>query len=55
MLVISGSLPRERWLLGIIEEGEASSDGLVRTVVVRTRDGSVRRDVRKVALIEGSE
>ena len=55
MLLISGSLPRERWPLGIIEESEASSDGLVRTVLVRTRDGSVRRDVRKVALIEGCE
>ena len=55
MPVVYDSLPRERWPLGIIEEGEASSDGLVRTVVVRTRDGSVRRDVRKVALIEGSE
>ena len=55
MLLISGTLPRERWPLGIIEESSAASDSLVRTLVVRTQDGSVRRDLRKVALIEGSE
>ena len=55
MLFISGSLLRERWPLSIIVEGEALSDSLVRTIRVRTRDGSVRRDARKVALIEWSE
>ena len=55
MLVISGCSPRESWPLGIIEEGEASSAGLVRTVVMCTQEGSVRRDIRNVALIEGSE
>jgi len=55
VLVISSGLARERWPLGIVEEVETSSDGLVRTVAVRTREGKVRRDIRKVALIEGCE
>ncbi|GAA52947.1 hypothetical protein CLF_109165 [Clonorchis sinensis] len=39
----------------IVEECEAASDGAVRTVIVRTRHGRLRRDVRKIGLIEGCD
>ena len=55
VLVISDGLPRKTWPFDVMQEAEPSSDGLVRTVVVRTWDGSIQWDVRKVALIEGSE
>ena len=55
VLISSDATTRGRWPLGIIESTETDSDGLVRTVVVRTSDGSSRRDVRKICLLEGAD
>ena len=55
VLVHSSTSNRDRWPVGVVEECEMSGDGLVRTVLVRTRDGRLRRDVRKISLLEGAE
>ncbi|TGZ71772.1 hypothetical protein CRM22_002473 [Opisthorchis felineus] len=44
-----------KWPLSAMDDYKTSSDGLVRTVVVRTRDGRLRRDGRKIGLIEDCE
>jgi hypothetical protein len=53
VLLFTNCLPRERWPIGVVDACEMSKDGLVRTVWVRTRDGRIRRDVRRLGLIEG--
>lgn len=53
VLICSNSLPRERWPIGVVEACEVADDNMVRGVSVRTRDGVVRRDIRKICLIEG--
>ncbi|MBM6549254.1 DUF1759 domain-containing protein [Streptococcus dysgalactiae subsp. equisimilis] len=55
VLVLSSPTPRGRWPMGIIESCVEDSDGLVRTVTVRMKDGMVERDVRKVCLLEGTD
>ena len=49
------STPRTWWPLGVVEEIVPDGDGLVRTVVVRTAGGLIRRDIRKVYRLEGEE
>ncbi|CAH8494788.1 unnamed protein product [Dicrocoelium dendriticum] len=55
VLVASEKLPRGCWPLGRVVSCEASNDGLVRTVYIRTNSGIVKRDVRKVCRLEGDE
>ncbi|CAH8612557.1 unnamed protein product [Schistosoma margrebowiei] len=43
-----------KWPLGVVEDCEIDDDGRVRTVVVRTNGGLVRRDIRRLCLLEGS-
>ncbi|CAH8466083.1 unnamed protein product [Dicrocoelium dendriticum] len=54
VLVVSETVSRNMWPLGVVESCVTSQDGLVRTVNVRTKDGLLKRDVRKVCLLEGS-
>ena len=49
------STPRTFWPLGVIEQVVADGDGLVRTVEVKTSNGTCRKDIRKVYLLEGAE
>ena len=49
------SMPRTYWPLGLISELTLDEDGQVRTVIVKTSGGMVRRDIRKVYLLEGTE
>ena len=55
VLLIDEQITREKWPLGVVDTCEVSTDGAVRGVVVRTKDGSLRRDIRKLCLIEGSD
>ena len=54
MMIVPESSTRDRWPLGVIVGCEQSADGLVRTVTIKTRNGEVKRDIRKICLLEGS-
>ncbi|CAL8098687.1 unnamed protein product [Calicophoron daubneyi] len=53
-VMVANELSRRRWPLGVVEKLVASRDGLVRTVITRTKDGLIRRDIRKVCLLVGA-
>ena len=53
VLIVNESTPRSRWPLGVIEQAQLSQDGFVRSVTIRTKEGIVERDIRKVCLLEG--
>ena len=55
VIIEAESTPRTLWPLGIIKETTPDSDGLVRTVTVKTSSGECKRDIRKVYLLEGTE
>lgn len=40
------------WPLGVVEQVNTSSDGLVRTAVIRAADGTLTRGVRYIILLE---
>ena len=52
VMVTSGSHSSE-WPLGLITNTVSHKDGLVREVDVKTAKGIIRRDVRKICLLEG--
>jgi Pao retrotransposon peptidase/Family of unknown function (DUF5641)/Protein of unknown function (DUF1759)/Integrase zinc binding domain len=54
VLVLSEPRQWGRWPLGVIKECEEDEDGLVRTAVVKLAGRELRRDVRKLALLEGA-
>ncbi|KAK4474245.1 hypothetical protein MN116_000200 [Schistosoma mekongi] len=55
VIVTSDISARGKWPLGVVESCEIDNDGKVRTVTIRNGNGIVRRDIRKVCLLEGSE
>ena len=55
VLVADQDLPRGQWPLGLVEEIELSSDGLVRAASVRVKDTLKRRPVNKLVLLEHHE
>ncbi|CAH8818888.1 unnamed protein product [Schistosoma curassoni] len=54
VIVASDISTRGKWPSGVVEDCEIDDDGRVRTVVVRTNGGLVRRDIRRLCLLEGS-
>ena len=54
VLVVTESLRREFWPVGIVNKCYVDSDGLVRTVDVKMANSVVRRDVRRICLLEGA-
>jgi hypothetical protein len=54
VMIVSESMPRGKWPLGLIIEAHQSEDGYVRSVTIKTSLGQVLRDVRKVCLLEGN-
>ena len=52
VIVVNEQLSRERWPLGVVTQCDASIDGAVRSATVRTREGTLTRDVWKLCLIE---
>ena len=55
VLIADENTRRGVWPLGIVCEVNQSSDGLVRSVKVRTRTTALVRPVTKVVLLEGVE
>ncbi|KAF6773398.1 hypothetical protein AHF37_07810 [Paragonimus kellicotti] len=52
VLVVNESVPRGQWYMGIVDQSIVGKDGAVREVIVRTNNGSQRRDVRQLCLLE---
>ena len=52
VLVVDEDTPRGQWPLGIVEEVERSSDGLVRAAKVRCKNTLKRRPVNKLVFLE---
>ena len=52
MLVTDDNIPRGKWVIGKIEDTFAGTDGLVRTVSVRTKNGTIKRPIQKLHLLE---
>ena len=55
VLLIDKLLPRGRWRMGIVDNVYPGNDGLVRSVKVRTKDGSYDRPVTKLTLLISKE
>ncbi|MBM6549409.1 hypothetical protein H7673_11195 [Streptococcus dysgalactiae subsp. equisimilis] len=55
VIVKKESTPRNKWPLGLIIEVTEGGDGKVREVVLKTASGVLRRDVRRLCLLEGVE
>ena len=53
VLVGQGSTPRNKWPLGLVVTSHKGSDGLVRSVEVKTSTGCYERPVSKLCLLEG--
>ena len=53
VLIADERCQRNEWPLGVIKECHAGDDGLVRTVTVKTAQGDVLRDVRRICFLEG--
>ena len=54
VLIQKTGTPRGYWPKGVVESTFPSADGMVRQVMVRTTQGSIRRDVRSLCLLEGA-
>ena len=54
VLIIDERIPRGQWPLGVIEEVYPDKHGVVRQVLVRTTKTRLRRDTRKLCLLEGT-
>ena len=54
VLVVDEASPRGRWPKGIVQEVFPDKHGIVRHVLVRTASSVLRRDVRKLCLLEGT-
>ena len=55
VLVVDEDVPRSKWRLGRVTAPIASADGLVRSVEVTTKKGTLVRPIGKLALLEASE
>ena len=54
VLVVDEASPRGFWPKGIVQEVFPDKHGVVRQVLVRTASSALRRDVRKLRLLEGA-
>ncbi|XP_044174392.1 uncharacterized protein LOC122958023 [Acropora millepora] len=55
VLVVEDNLPRGRWNLGRVVKTFPGDDGLIRTVEVQTKQGTFKRPVAKLCLLEEAE
>ena len=53
MLIADDNAKRSQWRLGRVLNSFPGSDGLVRSVEVRTEGGTLKRPVTKLCLLEG--
>ena len=51
VLIKNESTPRNEWPMGVVTDVEPDTNGLVRSVKLRTRQPEVRRPVHKLVLI----
>ena len=51
VMIVDTFTPRGKWPLGKITKTFPDSDGLVRTVLVKTESGIIKRPISKLALI----
>ena len=51
VLVVDKLLPRGRWRMGVVDDVYPGKDGLVRSVKVRTSEGSYARPITKLVLL----
>ena len=52
VLLVDGCTPRGSWKKAVVSDVLLSDDGCVREVIVRCAEGSLRRDVRKICILE---
>jgi len=52
VIIKDDGLSRNQWKLGRVIETIKSKDGLIRTVVVKTKDSTLRRPVQRISLLE---
>ncbi|KAA3671671.1 uncharacterized protein DEA37_0010043 [Paragonimus westermani] len=52
VLMTSEPLSRNTWPLCVLVSCDADKDGLERTAVVRTKSGVVKRDIKRLCLLE---
>ena len=55
VLIVQENVSRGQWPKGLIEEVFPDKHGHVRQVIVRTATARMRRDVRKICLLEGAQ
>ena len=55
VLVTQSSVPRNQWPLGLVMKSKSGSDGLVRSVEIKTATGTYERPVTKLCLLESVE
>ncbi|VDP84308.1 unnamed protein product [Echinostoma caproni] len=55
VLMSDGKLQRDDWPLDVVIESHTDSDGLVRTVKLKTSAGEQLRNIRRVCLLEGDD
>lgn len=55
MLVVHDNLPRGRWNLGRVVKTFPGDDGLIRTVQVQKKQGTFKRPVVKLCLLEEAD
>ncbi len=53
VIIVDDNAPRNIWLKGVVEETYPGRDGIVRVVDVRTQNGTFRRPVVKICVLEG--
>ncbi|KAK4474338.1 hypothetical protein MN116_000491 [Schistosoma mekongi] len=55
VVLVAERATSDRWPLGIVDNVHTGEDSLVRTVEVKTRNGLLTRDVRRLRLLEGCD
>ncbi|VDP27446.1 unnamed protein product [Echinostoma caproni] len=55
VLMAEEKLQRDNWPLGVVIESHSDSDGLVRTVKLKTSASEQVRDIQRVCLLEGDD
>ena len=48
VIIYEDNLPREKWLVGRVEEVDVGADGKVRVATIRTANGIFRRPIHKL-------
>ena len=55
VLLVGENMARGNWSKAVVVDAIQGTDGHVREVILRTTNGTIRRDVRRICLLEGVE